>query len=98
MQRSPVPVIRPEKHDDAGAIRMVVADAFDGRREEPALVDAIRDVGRSIISLVAVVDGRMVGHVLATSITLVPDMRLRCLGIGPLAVGKPWQGQGSGPR
>jgi putative acetyltransferase len=96
MQRSLAAVIRPETHDDADAIRVVVADAFDGRHEEPALVDAIRDHGRSIISLVALVDRRIVGHVLATRITLVPDMRLRCLGIGPLAVGKRWQGEGIG--
>lgn len=54
--------IRPERPDDVNAIRAVVEAAFP-TPAEARLVDLLRAAGRLSISLVAEVDGRVVGHV-----------------------------------
>ena len=55
--------IRLEAPGDYSAIRDVVTAAF-GRAVEADLVDRLRAEGDSVISLVAVESGRIVGHVL----------------------------------
>lgn len=55
--------VRAERPGDEIAIRQVHAEAF-GRAQEAELVDALRAAGAAVISEVAVVDARIVGHVL----------------------------------
>ncbi|HEX2197024.1 MAG TPA: N-acetyltransferase [Burkholderiales bacterium] len=72
--------IRPEAEGDAAAVRAVHASAFPSDAEA-RLVDALRKAGRVSVSLVAAVEGQIVGHVLFSPVT--PG---RGLGLAPLAV------------
>lgn len=55
-------IVRPENADDAAAIRAVHVASFP-TDAEAALVDLLREAGHLTVSLVAVVDGRIVGHI-----------------------------------
>jgi putative acetyltransferase len=72
--------IRPETPDDIAAIRALVTAAFPGP-DEAGLVDALRAAGDAAISLVAIIDGEVCGHVLFS------PMRspARTLGLAPVA-------------
>jgi len=92
-------LIRRESDDDVDAIRTVTARAFDGRPyssgSEARLVDALRfDHGWiPALSLVAEVDGAVVGHVVCTRATVSGRP---ALGLGPLSVDPEWQRRGVG--
>jgi putative acetyltransferase len=63
----------------------------------PELVETLRKNGRYIISLVAEIDGHVVGHVLFTRASLGPQNgEVKALGLSPLAVSPGYQGQGVG--
>ena len=90
--------IRREGPGDVASVRAVHRAAFARQGADPievALVDALRaDAGwLPHLSLVAVVDGEVVGHVVATraSVDGVP-----ALGVGPLGVLPAFQGRGVG--
>ncbi|MGN9778122.1 GNAT family N-acetyltransferase [Micromonospora sp. H33] len=95
-------LIRRESPADVAAIHAVHAAAFaDAQRPdavpvEAGLVDALRaDAGwLPALSLVAVVDGQVVGHVVATRGHV--DGEPVALGIGPLGVLPAWQRRGVG--
>ena len=85
-------LIRRELPGDVPAIAEVHAEAFaplypDATPVEPGLVDALRasEAWLPPLSLVAEVDGAVVGHVCVTRATLGPD-ELPALGLGPLGV------------
>jgi putative acetyltransferase len=88
--------VRPERSDDVDAIDEVVAAAFlggSGSTIEVALVRNLRERGELIgdLTLVAEVDGQVVGHVAFSEVTL--DGRpARGLGLGPVAVAPDHQG------
>ena len=73
--------IRPEAPGDAETIHALVAEAF-GQALEADLIDRLREDGDVAISLVAVDDGDIVGHVLFSPMTAP----FRALGLGPVAV------------
>jgi putative acetyltransferase len=75
-------LIRREMAADEEAIRRVEERAF-GRREEAALVDALRAHGRITLSLVAEMDGRVIGHVAFSPVTVESRTGV---GLAPLAV------------
>ncbi len=54
-------IIRPETDQDRAAIWHANQAAFEGNAEAD-LVDALRDGGFVVLSLVAEVDGKVVGH------------------------------------
>jgi putative acetyltransferase len=88
--------VRRERPDDVEPIRAVHRAAFEG--EEPVevgLVDALRAGPAWLppLSLVAVCDGEVVGHVVATR-ARVGDVPV--LGLGPLGVCPGAQGRGIG--
>jgi putative acetyltransferase len=93
---------RPEQPGDEDAIDEVVAAAFErefGSTAEVALVRNLRDRGELVddLTLVAEVDGRVVGHVAFSEVTL--DGRpARGLGLGPVAVAPDDQRAGIGTR
>ena len=93
-------LIRRECPDDVDAIRTVTTRAFDGMPyssgSEARLVDALRSDRGWIpaLSLVAEVDGAVVGHVVCTRATL--SGRPAALGLGPLSVDPAWQRRGVG--
>lgn len=70
-------MIRKENRNDAAAIRHVVAAAF-GQALEADLVDALRESGDAVISLVAEDACEIVGHVLISKFKRPTDvLRLR---------------------
>lgn len=94
----PVPelVIRHETPADIPAIRAVNEAAFE-TEAEAALVDTLRENGKFVLSLVADLDGEVVGHMLFTEVTIEPpgpDDRM--LGLAPMAVLPEHQGRGTG--
>lgn len=91
--------IRQEKHNDHDAVYKVVKEAFataeqsDGNEQE--LVVALRNSTSFIpeLSLVAVEDGKIVGHILFTR-ALVNSMEV--LALAPLSVLPEYQNRGIG--
>jgi putative acetyltransferase len=92
-------ILRREVPDDIDSIRAVTARAFAGRPfsngSEARLVDELRGDPAWIpqLSLVAVDDSVVVGHVVCTRATIAGRP---ALGLGPLSVDPPWQGHGVG--
>lgn len=83
--------IRPERADDAADIGEVIIRAFS-RADEAQLVARLRKEGDAAISLVAVEDGAVIGHVLLSPMAAP----FRALGLAPLAVTPEHQKQGIG--
>lgn len=78
--------IREEAPGDADALRRVHDAAF-GRPEEGRLVDRLREQGAAVLSLVAIVGERVVGHVLYTPVRLEsPEGDLEGAGLAPMGV------------
>ena len=77
-------VIRPERPDDADAIGRVVAAALGGE-DEVRLVATMRERDELVLSLVAEEDGRVVGHIALSEVT-VDGERCGVLGLAPVAV------------
>lgn len=88
--------IRPEKPGDITAIREVNRLAF-GQDDEGALVDALRDGGHGVVSLVAEDGGRIAGHIYFSRMTLETDGRtIEAASLAPMAVHPERQHQGIG--
>jgi putative acetyltransferase len=88
-------LVRPEQPTDVSAIRAVVAAAFPTALEAQ-LVDALRAAGRLTVSLVAEVDGEIVGHIAFSPVAAGPTAD--GVGLAPLAVDPAHQQQGVGSR
>ena len=89
-------VIRREAADDLETILTVHRLAFD-RGEEARLVSALRAEGYVRASLVAVVQGHVIGHILFSDLPiLTPDATIPALSLAPLAVIPEKQRQGVG--
>jgi putative acetyltransferase len=91
-------LIRFERPDDATAVHSVNRRAF-GQPGEAELVDALRTSGGSpFISLVAEAEGRIVGHILFTPVTVEGDEPFQALGLAPMAVLPEFQRRGIGSQ
>jgi len=88
-------LVRKERPADIGAIRELLAASFPTTAEAD-LVDALRAAGNLSISLVAVEDGVVVGHVAFSPITV--DGATSGLGLAPVAVRAERRGRGVGAR
>ncbi|MCP3919788.1 MAG: N-acetyltransferase [bacterium] len=86
-------IVRTETPADHEAVRNVHALAFGGPGEA-ALVDALRAAGKGRVSLVAEVDGEIVGHCLFSPMTVEGDAVV--LGLAPVGVLPAWQSRGAG--
>ena len=64
-------LVRPEDTEDFSQIREVNIAAF-GTEEEADLVEALRKAVVPLISLVAVVDEKVIGHILFSPVTISP--------------------------
>ena len=82
-------IVRTEIPEDVGEIRRVNELAF-GRPAEADLVEALRSSGKATLSLVAVEDNRVVGHILLSPVRIgsgvQDDPTFSAVGLGPLAV------------
>lgn len=77
--------IRPEQPADEAAIRALNLAAFETSTEAD-LVDALRAQAEPLISLVAVDDGAIVGHILFSPVTLADHEDVAMMGLAPMAV------------
>ena len=77
--------IRAEERRDRDAVHAVNLYAF-GRLAEADLVDTLRDQVQPTISLIAEIDGLLVGHIMFTPVVLSGHSGLNIMGLGPLAV------------
>lgn len=85
-------MIRAESPADEAAVRAVHRAAF-ASDTEARLVDAIRANGNATVSQVAVINGKVVGHILFSPVDVEGA---RGLGLGPVAVLPEYQNQGIG--
>jgi putative acetyltransferase len=85
--------IRDERPGDADPISRVHREAFGGG-VEPCLVDLLRDRNKAVVSLVAVVNDEIVGHVLFSPVTV--DGPIKALGLAPIGVVPAKQRRGIG--
>jgi len=90
--------VRRERRGDEAAIARVNDAAF-GQPDESHLVDAVRAAGHPAISLVAVLDERVVGHILFTPVGIEsPGPAIGAMGLGPMAVVPELQRRGIGSK
>jgi|SRR5688572_31853267 len=87
--------IRNEESKDLEQVRDVVRAAFPGEAESK-LVDALRANGKATISLVAVKDDQVLGHVLFSPVSTSPPTEAKGIGLAPVAVLPAVQSQGIG--
>jgi putative acetyltransferase len=90
--------IRLESAADRQGVWNVNRAAFS-TETEAKLVDALRDGGYSRVSLVAVAQNSIVGHILFSRLpVLTASAPVEALSLAPLAVLPEWQRQGIGSR
>jgi putative acetyltransferase len=81
--------IRPEQPADAAAIRALTTEAFAAAPHssgtEAAIIDGLRAAGALTLSLVAVEDSEIVGHVAFSPVTIDGAER-GWFGLGPVSV------------
>ena len=89
-------VVREEEPTDIAAVRDVNERAF-GRADEADLVDKLRDRRKVTLSLVAVKDGRALGHILFSPATIESGAEaFPAVALGPMAVLPECKRQGIG--
>jgi putative acetyltransferase len=89
-------LIRPETAADLDAIRRMNRAAF-GQDAEARLIDALRDGGHARLSLVAELQGQLIGHILFSAISIVSAHRhVPALALAPMAVLQEHQRRGIG--
>jgi putative acetyltransferase len=87
--------IREERPDDMAAVRELNRRAF-GQDQESNIVDALRANGAALLSLVAAMDDRVVGHIIYSSLSIGDNVSGAAL--GPMAVLPEHQRQGIGSK
>jgi putative acetyltransferase len=87
--------IREERADDIAAVRDLNRRAF-GQDQESNIVDALRANGAALLSLVATVNDRVVGHIMYSPVSVAGKVTGAAL--GPMAVLREHQRQGIGSK
>ena len=91
-------VIRPETPEDADSIRHVNEQAF-GQEDESKLIEKLRNHGALIISLVAVQDNEIIGHIAFSPVTVEAERSsFDAIALAPMAVLPAHQRQGVGSQ
>jgi len=91
-------VIREETDADHAGVRLVNERAFD-RAGEADLVDALRKNAHPQVSLVAEVDGQIVGHIFFSPVSVESeDSSSTAMGLAPMAVLPEFQKQAIGSQ
>lgn len=89
--------IRNEKFEDYADVYQVNELAF-GRKDEANLIERLRAV-EPRVSLVAVRNGKIVGHIFFSEVMLEPEGKnLKAAGLAPMAVLPEFQNQGIGSK
>jgi putative acetyltransferase len=91
--------IRRETAADAQEIEAVTISAFlkapHTSHTEQYIVSALRNAGKLAVSLVADANGKLIGHVAVSPVT-ISDGRSAWFGLGPISVRPEHQGRGVG--
>ncbi len=87
--------IRTETEDDRTAVFEVNAAAFP-TAAEARLVDALRESAEKYVSLVALKNLAVVGHIMFSPVSIKPYDELRLMGLAPMAVSPSLQRDGIG--
>ena len=91
--------IRRERPEDSAAIYALTKRAFNGMPyaggDEQDVIDRLRASGRLVLSLVAVMNAQVVGHI-AFSTALLSDSKDTWLALGPVSVTPSHQRSGIG--
>ena len=88
--------IRPEQPDDFAAVRTINEAAF-GEPSEATIVDSLRNTCPDVVSLVAVEDDRILGHIFFSPVLVSGgDKVTEGMGLAPMAVLPERQRQGIG--
>ena len=88
--------IRVERVEDYEAVRKINDKAF-GQVEEGRIVDKIREACEEIISLVAVEDEKVVGHIFFSPAVIInKGETIKGMGLAPMAVHPDYQNKGIG--
>ena len=88
--------IRKEKPQDMEAVREVNIQAF-GQPQEASIVDKLRKNCDNLVSLVAILENRIVGHILfSPAIIEANNITIEGMGLAPMAVLPEYQRQGIG--
>lgn len=77
--------IRSERAQDVAAVRHVHVTAFPTAAEAD-LVERLRAGGKSEVSLVAELEGRIIGHIVFSRVTFDSPLDVIAYGLGPMAV------------
>ncbi|MCB2187865.1 MAG: N-acetyltransferase [Deltaproteobacteria bacterium] len=87
-------IIRSEKPSDIEAIAEVTKKAFEAdcysQQTEPFIISDLREAGALTISLVSEVEGRVVGHIAFSPVT-ISDGTTNWYGLGPVSVRPEYQ-------
>ncbi|MFK8114772.1 MAG: GNAT family N-acetyltransferase [Rubripirellula sp.] len=90
--------IRNECNSDQALIFQLNQSAFGGD-DEANLVDSLRDGGFVTLSMVAVVNGQLVGHLLFSKLAIITeDGSVDAISLAPMAVHADHQRQGIGTK
>ena len=93
--------IRPETPQDVIAIEQITIAAFNGKwysdQTEHLVISRLREAGAMSLSLVAEKDGKVVGHV-AFSVVTINGEDIGWYGLGPVSVIPELQKQGIGSK
>ncbi|MBW9116229.1 N-acetyltransferase [Rhizobium cauense] len=93
--------IRPEQPSDIAAIRQITKAAFASMeyssQTEAEIVDALRDADVLTVSLVAIKDGAVIGHVAFSPVTINGEDK-GWYGLGPVSVKPGHQKEGIGGK
>jgi len=91
-------VVRAEEIADRDAVHRINEFAF-GQPDEANLVDALRSKASPFISLVAVVDDQIAGHIFFSPVTIESsEGGFEAMGLAPMAVLPEYQNQGIGSQ
>lgn len=97
MNQQPAVFVRPERPQDHPAVFELNLRSFQ-RAEEARLVELLRAASRPCVSLVALMQDRINGHVLFTPARLEAAPMRMAMALGPLSVRPEHQRQGVGTR
>jgi putative acetyltransferase len=90
--------VRRETPEDIDAIRYVNERAF-GQKQEADIVDALRNHDKIILSMVAELEGSVVGHILFSPVTIESGLSsFPAVALAPMSVLPEFQGEGVGSR
>ena len=94
-------IVRKETKSDVGTISDITKAAFENHpysnNTEQFIINALRAANALTISLVAEIDGRVVGHIAFSPVTF-SDGSENWYGLGPISVEPDYQKQGVGTK